>query len=181
MASDFHIALLRGVNVGGNNRLPMKQLAAMFTAAGSQDVRTYIQSGNVGFRISGSRAKGLAARIERELEALFGHRIPLVLRSSLELQDVARKNPFLSAGADPDRLHVSFLAEKPAAKQVAGLDPKLGAPDEFALRGREIYLHTPNGFTRTKLSNAYFDRALQTTSTVRNWRTVLALCELTRE
>ena len=103
---------------------------------------------------------------------------PATARSALELRNVAKKNPFLAAGADPERVHVAFLADKPSAKAVAALDHDRSPPDEFTLIGREIYLHTPKGLGQSKLTNAYFDRALETTSTVRNWRTLLALCEL---
>lgn len=178
MEAGIHVALLRGVNVGGNNRLPMKGLVAMFVRAGCTGVQTYIQSGNVVFNLPAAGAKNLSARIERELEACCGNKIPLVFRSALELRNVAKKNPFLAAGADPERVHVAFLADKPSAKAVAALDHDRSPPDEFTLIGREIYLHTPKGLGQSKLTNAYFDRALETTSTVRNWRTLLALCEL---
>src|SRR5688572_11152653 len=101
MASPHHIALLRGVNVGGHNRLPMKELAAMFASAGGEDVQTYIQSGNVVFRMPASGLARLSARVGRELERTLGHPIPLVLRTALELRAIARANPFLAAGVDP--------------------------------------------------------------------------------
>jgi uncharacterized protein (DUF1697 family) len=89
-----------------------------------------------------------------------------------------RGNPFLEAGADIGTLHVAILADAPAAAKVKALDPDRSPPDAFAVRGREIYLQCPNGYGRTKLTNAYFDSKLATTSTVRNWRTVLKLVEL---
>lgn len=178
MGKSTEIALLRGVNVGGKNRLPMKELTAVFAAAGCVRVETFIQSGNVIFERPAARAKEIPTRIERELAARFGHPIPLVIRTASELQAVVKLNPFLAAGADPDSLHVGFLAAKPSAKAVAALDPERSPPDEFIVRGREIYFRFPAGLARSKLTNAYFDRVLETTSTVRNWRTVLALCEL---
>ena len=108
----------------------------------------------------------------------FGFQVPVVMRTSGELRKVACGNPFLRAGADAKALHVAFLAAVPVSSKVDALDPDRSPPDEFAVRGREIYLHCPNGLARTKLTNAYFDSALATTSTLRNWRTVLKLLEL---
>jgi len=178
MKGDFYVALLRGVNVGGKNRLPMKDLAAMFGEAGCVDVLTYIQSGNVVFRAT----KACAARIPTVVAAAIvdqvGFRAPVIVRSAAELRAVARGNPFLRPGADVDFLHVMFLADRPGKGNVASLDPKRSPPDEFRVRGSEIYLRCPNGAARTKLTNAYFDTKLSTTSTMRNWRTVLKLAEL---
>jgi uncharacterized protein (DUF1697 family) len=156
----------------------MKELAAMFVAAGCSDVVTYIQSGNVVFDASPAAAKKLPAAIEAVIAKRFGMRVPVVMRTAAELSAAARDNPFLAAGADPDELHLAFLAEAPSATQIASLDPKRSPPDAFVVRGANIYLHLPGGVAKTKLSNAYFDAKLGTTSTVRNWRTVLKLVEL---
>jgi uncharacterized protein (DUF1697 family) len=173
-----YVALLRGINVGGNNMLPMKELAAMFGKAGCTDVQTYIQSGNVVFRADAKRAARISATIAKAITARFPMRIPIVVRSAGELRRVAENNPFLARGVDADKLHLVFLSGAPVVAAVAALDPKRSAPDEFIVRGAEIYLHCPNGFGRTKLSNAYFDAKLATISTVRNWRTVLKLLEM---
>ena len=109
----------------------------------------------------------------------FGYRVPVVTRTDQELQEIAHGNPFLDAGAEADKLHVAFLAEQPDDAGVQALDPNRSPGDEFAVLGREVYLHCPNGLARTKLTNSYFDSTLSTTSTMRNWRTVLRLLELT--
>jgi uncharacterized protein (DUF1697 family) len=176
---DTWVALLRGINLGGRNRLPMKDLAAMFGDAGCDAIETYIQSGNVVFRASRACATRLPGAIKKAISERFGFDTPLVMRTAAELHAVARTNPFLRAGADPDSLHVMFLADRPAAARLATLDPKRSPSDEFEVRGREIYLRCPNGLARTKLTNDYFDTRLATTSTVRNWRTVLKLIEMT--
>ena len=87
-------------------------------------------------------------------------------------------NPFLSAGADPTKLHVGFLAEAPSAARIAELDPDRSPPDAVEVRGREVYLHFPKGTARSKLTVDYFDRVLATTITIRNWRTVGKLLEM---
>jgi len=172
-----HLALLRGINVGGKNVLPMKDLAQMFSSAGCSNVRTYIQSGNVIFETRG-RAPKIAAAITTEIEKHFGYRVPLVLRTSEQLLKTVRGNPFLPKVADQRWLHVYFLAHPPNAAAIAALDPARSAPDAFHVIGQEIYLHVPNGMGRTKLTNAYFDSKLSTTTTARNWATVLKLSEM---
>jgi uncharacterized protein (DUF1697 family) len=175
---DVHVALLRGINLAGRNRLSMKDLAAMFTDGGCGSVATYIQSGNVVFEASPALARRIPVLIEKAIADGFGYHIPVVTRTAGELHKVVRGNPFLRAGADAGTLHVAFLAGSPAAAKVKALDPDRSPPDAFAVRGREIYLHCPNGFARTRLTNAYFDSKLATTSTVRNWKTVKTLLEL---
>lgn len=177
-ASPLHVALLRGINVGGKNMLPMKDLAAMFTAAGATDVQTYIQSGNVVFRAGAASAKRMPALVTAAIAAKFGYQIPVVTRTAAEFVAVLAANPFLKRAADPRALHVAFLADTPTAAQAAALDPKRSVPDEFALRGRDLYLYLPNGAGRTKLTNAYLDRTLGTISTGRNWNTVQKLAAL---
>jgi len=173
--SEAGVALLRGVNVGGKNRLPMAPLAAMFEAAGCRNVRTYIQSGNVVFEAA---PRGLAARIEAAILKDFGFAAPVTLRTRGEFEAVVRGNPFLP-GADESHLYVGFLAGVPAPQAVKKLDPRRSPPDRFQVIGREVYLLLPNGVGRSKLTNAWFDRALETVCTIRNWRTVkqlLAMC-----
>jgi uncharacterized protein (DUF1697 family) len=174
------VAFLRGINVGGKNKLPMAELTRLCSQLGCADVGTYVQSGNVVFRASAELARALEADLAAALRARFGLSVPVILRTAAEIAAVARANPFLKAGAAPETLHVAFLASAPAAGRAAGLDPERSPGDAFALRGRELYLHLPNGVARTKLSNAYLDRTLDTTSTLRNWRTVQALLERTR-
>ena len=177
-APDVNIALLRGINVGGKNRLPMKELVAMFVDAGCDDVRTYIQSGNVLYRRKPTGYEDIPSLISASILDRFGHRIPIITRTRQEFSAVVRANPFAGSDADADKLHVVFLPETPEAASVEALDPDRSPGDKFAVLGREVYLYCPNGFARTKLTNSYFDSRLSTTTTTRNWRTVLKLLEL---
>jgi uncharacterized protein (DUF1697 family) len=173
-----YVALLRGINLGGKNKLPMKDLIAIFCAAGCDDVQTYIQSGNVVFSAPVEIERGLCADISAQVLKRFGFSVPVVLRSTGELEDTFRNNPFLKLGAPEETLHVMFLADLPEPRSVAGLDPARSPGDAFVVRGREIYLRLPSGVANSKLTNAYFDSKLATTSTSRNWRTVTTLFEM---
>lgn len=165
-----HVALLRGVNVGGKHPLPMKDLAALFAGAGCANVRTFIQSGNVLFTAEPALAAELPERMAAAILERFGIPAPVILRTRDELRDVVRHNPW---PGDEAILQVLFLAGAPRP-----LDPGSNGEDSFVLRGREVYLRLPNGAARTKLTNAWFDSRLGTTSTGRNWRTVTKLLEL---
>ena len=173
-----HVALLRGINVGGNRKLPMKSLAAMFTVAECVDVETYIQTGNVVFSAPATVAKRLPNTIKVAIEQQFRFSVPVVIRSQEELSACVERNPFLKRGIDTAALHVAFLADVPDPACVAALDATRSPGDSFILRGCDIYLWLPNGVARTKLTNDYFDRTLKTVSTLRNWNTVLKLLEM---
>ncbi len=174
-----HAALLRGINVGGKNMLPMKALSEMFAKAGCRDVVTYIQSGNVVFTAAPSVLKKLPQTISQNIADDFGHRVPVVVRSHEELGVVVRENPFPKAEAD-QLLYVAFLADVPGGEAVAKLDPQRSPPDLFVVAGNHIYMHLLNGAAKTKLTNAWMDSKLSTVSTARNWATVLKLHEMTR-
>lgn len=174
-----HAALLRGINVGGRNMIPMKDLAALFADAGCRGVATYIQSGNVVFSAPAAVVKKLPDLIAAKIAERFGCAVPVVLRSHEELCAVVRGNPFRNAGEAEKLLHVAFLAHAPAADLIARLDPLRSPPDRFAVAGREVFLCLPNGMGNTRLTNAWLDSKLSTVSTARNWATVLKLHELT--
>jgi uncharacterized protein (DUF1697 family) len=175
-----YLALLRGINVGGKNKLPMKDLIGVFVESGCEHVKSHIQSGNVIFDAAPDVAAQLPGAIAARIADRFGYRTPVVLRTAEELAAVIANNPFLAAGCAEDELHVYFLADRPDPRRVGQLDPDRSPPDRFEVRGREVYLRLPNGMGRTKLTNAYFDSKLATTSTARNWRTVTQFLELMR-
>ncbi len=170
-----HVALLRGINVGGNRLIPMKALTSIFESAGCKSVVTYIQSGNVVFAASAPLAKALSADLPKRIGKAFGFEPVVVIRSRAEFVKIKKDNPFFTPSIDPATLHVGFLADKPTAKQIAALDPDRSPGDAFAVRGKQIYLHLPNGVARTRLTSAYLDSTLGTTCTTRNWRTVTTL------
>jgi uncharacterized protein (DUF1697 family) len=172
-----HVALLRGINVGGKNLLPMKDLTEIFVQAGCKDVRTYIQSGNVIFSAPPA-LKGLPELITERIARRFCYRVPVILRNTQQLGRILSENPFLREGEAEKTLHVYFLADLPNARAVSELDIDRSPPDSFCVSEQEVYLHLPNGMARTKLTNAYFDSKLSTKCTARNWATVVKLFEL---
>lgn len=176
-ANQRYVALLRGINVGGKNKLPMADLRDIFAAAGCGAVKTYIQSGNVVFEAAEDLAERVPALVSEAIRERFGYETAVVMRSGYEMRRVADSNPFDTSG-DPRFLLVAFLADAPGAETVARLDPHRSPPDAFEVRGRHVYLHYPNGVARSKLTNEYLASRLGTASTMRNWRTVLTLLKM---
>ncbi|MGH8991797.1 MAG: DUF1697 domain-containing protein [Acidimicrobiia bacterium] len=175
-----HVALLRGINLGARHKVAMPALRALFESLGHEDVETYIQSGNVAFRAAPGSGAGLATDLEAAITKEFGFPVPVVVRAAKDLEKVMAANPFLAGGADPSALHVVFLGSAPAPGALARLDPDRSPGDGFAAAGAEVYLHCPNGFGRSKLGLDWFERILKTPATIRNWRTVTRMAELSR-
>ena len=170
-----YVALLRGINVGGHNRVSMPELREVFAALGAGDVATYVQSGNVVFASDGTPS-GLVDAIETSIRRDLGLDVTVLLRTHAQLAKIIAGNPF--AAADPAKLLVTFLAGKPDGARVRKLDPDTGRPDRFRLVGQELYVHCPNGYGRTKLTNAFFERQLGVAATTRNWKSVTKLSGL---
>jgi uncharacterized protein (DUF1697 family) len=177
----IYLALLRGINLGPKNKIPMPELSEIFSQAGCRDVRTYIQSGNVIFTASSELSRRLPDLITPQIQKRFGHKVPVILRAVGEMQTVVRNNPFLKEGAGEDILHVMFLSDLPKPGAAASLDPDRSPPNRFIIRGKEVYFLFPHGFARNKLTGSYFDSTLGTIGTVRTWRTVTKLLELMKE
>jgi uncharacterized protein (DUF1697 family) len=172
-----YVALLRGINLGGHNKVSMADLRALVASLGAEDVATYVQSGNVIFK-SGDGPGNLIEALEKRIGRQLGLSVTVLLRTQPQLANVFAGNPFANAGRDSTKLHVTFLAEKPDRARFRELDPERAEPDEFRVAGREIYLHCPNGYGRSKLTNAYFEKKLGVAATTRNWKTVTKLAEL---
>lgn len=173
------ILLLRGINVGGRNRLPMGELVELLEALGLEDVDTYIQSGNVVFRSAGELSPGLGEEIAAAIEDRHGFRPRALLLPAEQLDQAAESNPFPAAEAEPKTLHLFFLGDVPEEPDVESLN-ELRAPSErFHLVDRVLYLHAPDGIGRSKLA-ARAERHLGVSATARNWRTVEKLRQMAR-
>ncbi len=174
------IVLLRGVNVGGRNRVPMPKLREALEAAGLEDVVTYVQSGNVVLD-SAAKPDALAREVEAVIADAFDLEVAVVVRTRAELAKVVRRNP-LGDVADQDKLYqVSFCAEKPAKEAVDKLTERAVEGERLLLHGREIYAWFPHGVGRSKLAAQLSKQKLGTIVTARNWTTVKKLLELAGE
>jgi uncharacterized protein (DUF1697 family) len=171
------IALLRGINIGQHQRVSMPALRVLFEALDAEDVQTYVQSGNVVFKTRIPEAE-LGSTITHRIRDDLGLGVVVVLRTPAALRKVIKANPFLKTGADVAKLHVTFLADSPDGARVRGLPDASGGPDEFEVRGREVYVHCPGGYGTTKWNNMFFEKKLGVPATTRNWKTVTALAAL---
>jgi uncharacterized protein (DUF1697 family) len=175
-----HIALLRGINVGGNT-LRMERVRALFAELEFAAVRTYVQSGNVLFAAARPSA-GLAALIEGRLAQETRLPVCVLIRTPAQLKRIVAANPFLKEpGIDARKLHVTFLAGRAPKRGLAALGAVNSRADRWHPAGEEIYLHCPDGYGRSKLNNSAIERLLATRATTRNWNTVRALCEMSGE
>jgi uncharacterized protein (DUF1697 family) len=165
-------AFVRGINVGGHRPVAMGDLRTVFSDIGLGNVRTLLQSGNVVFTTTDGAAR-LRPIIEATCAAELGLDTTIILRTEPEMKKVVAGNPFPRAAAEQTKVHVMFLADKPAAAAVAKLDPHRFAPDEWVLDGRHVYVWYPNGAGRSKLR-----LDLGTPATARNWNTVTKVLAL---
>jgi uncharacterized protein (DUF1697 family) len=171
------VALLRGVNVGGHNKVPMAELRAALTADGFDDVATYIASGNVVLRAPACEPE----RVSGIIADSFGLDIPVVVRSADQLRAAVEANPFPQAVETPKLLYCFFTTDPVDDAALDGFDHGRYAPDRVATGAGEIYAHYPDGMARSKLDNSVLDRVAGAPTTARNWNTVLKLREMAAE
>ncbi|HKQ86450.1 MAG TPA: DUF1697 domain-containing protein [Candidatus Acidoferrales bacterium] len=172
------VALLRGINVGGN-ALKMDRLRVLCSELGGSNVRTYAQSGNLVFAASGS-ATGWAQRLEERLAGESRLPISVIVRTAEEFAAIRAGNPFLKEpNIEIARLAVTFLQQTPTGKALAALRAIDTGPERFRVSSRELYLHCPNGFGNARLY--MLDKVLGQKTTVRNWNTVVKLYEMSAE
>lgn len=177
-----YIALLRGINVAGHKPVKMAALAASCEALGFERVRTYLQSGNVIFAAPASAPARLGARIGERLSRDLGQEMAVLVKPGRDWKAVLDHNPFLTEPAtDPAQLHVTFPFEPPPQSALVKLAVLKTGRDRLALAHGVIYLHCPEGYGRSKVSNAILERALGVAATTRNWRTVNELYKLATE
>jgi uncharacterized protein (DUF1697 family) len=176
------ILLIQGINVGGQKRMPMPELQSLLSDLGLQTARTYIQSGNAVFASPETDRALLGELIENAIGEKFGYTTPVFLRTAAEMARVAGENSFLIARSeDPSFLHVTFLSAPLTPETRVSLTAPAGIPDEMAPGLEEIYLFCPQGYGRTKLNNAFFERKLDQKVTTRNWNSVMTLLRMAEE
>jgi uncharacterized protein (DUF1697 family) len=175
-----HILLLRGINVGTHNRIAMPALRELLGDAGFDDVRTYLQSGNV---VLSSRAKAdeVARTCERLIEKHFGLHISVVARTRPQLAKIVERNPLRAVATNPKRYQVSFLNAKPTRAVIRRIEEAAVPPEEVVAIGREIYAWHPETIARSRLWTLLAGRDLGVTATARNWTTVTSVLSMAQE
>jgi len=167
------ISMLRGVNVGGHNKIKMDALRALYESLKFTGCQTFIQSGNVIFKTKERNLAKLSSQIQNAIERSFGFRSDVILRTSDELRDVIARNPFAKRrGIEPGKLIVAFLAGAPAAQARDNLLRLKPDPEEVRIDDRELYIYFPNGMGRSKLTWPLIERTLKISGTGRNWNSV---------
>jgi len=173
------ISLLRGVNLGGHHQVKMADLCALYGTLGYCDARSHINSGNIVFRCRQKDLASIAKKLETAIEKKYGFHVDVVVRTTAELRDVIRRNPFAKRkNIEPSKFLVTFFDQSPAAEictQIRCLKPD---PEQLHLDGREIYAYFPEGVGQSKLFRALSGKPLKKEGTARNWNTVLKLLEI---
>ena len=176
-----HVALLRGINVGGHKIIKMDALKALFESLGLEQVRTYIQSGNVIFA-SKQDPKPLRPKIQKELRSVFGFEVTVVIRSAAEFQKIIDGSPFPADDlAEGETLYVALLAGTPEPAAIKKLLESRSDVDDFRLEGSEVYILLRQSIRQSLFSNSFLERKLGVAATTRNWQTMTRLAAIAAE
>lgn len=174
---NIYVALFRGINVGGNNPLPMKELVAALENIGARKVRTYIQSGNAVFERAEPNGGDLSRQLSAEIDKRCGFAPQVLLLTREALANAIAENPFPEAAIDPSSLHLGFLASAPERPNLEKLSALRKDGERYWLAERVFYLHAPAGVGRSQLA-ANAEKLLGVAMTVRNWKTVCKVMEM---
>jgi len=174
-----YIAMLRGINVGRGKVVKMERLRTSFATLGFAEVRTYVQSGNVVFQSERKSPGELTRTIEAKIQRDFGFTVPVLIKTSKELEQIVRDNPLLRVkGIDVSKLHVTFLSHAPPKTAAKVLEDLATTRERFRILNREVYLYCPDGYGISKLTNTTIEKKFSLVATTRNWRTVNALLKM---
>jgi uncharacterized protein (DUF1697 family) len=175
------ISMLRGVNVGGHNKIKMDTLRALYESLKFEDPRTYVQSGNVIFRTKEKNFAALAKKIQNAIGRKFGFHPEVILRTADELRNAIAASPFAGRNLEPGKILVTFLAGEAGPEALDNLLSLKDYPEELHLQGRELYIYFPDGAGKSKLPWSKVDKLLQTTGTARNWNSVTKMLAIAEE
>jgi len=178
-----YIAILRGINVGANRKVLMADLKILLTKLGLENIQTYIQSGNLIFDLANPESiPTLEERLHLAISDTFDFDIPVIVRTSEEMEQSIAINPFLKQNdADIEKLHLTFLKETPTAELIEKMKGFDFSPDRYEIIGNNVFVYCENGYGRTKITNDFFEKKLKISATTRNWKTVMKLLELSNE
>jgi len=173
-----YVALLRGINVSGRNVIKMHNLCDALQGAGLENIRSYIQSGNLVFGSQINDTMDLASIISERIKQQFNMEIPVMVLLQDELFSVKNENPFILLQIPSHQLYVSFLEASPEPDRLALLMKTDFNPDELIVSGKVIYLWCKSGYGKTRLTNDFFENKLKMRVTTRNWNTINKLCSM---
>ena len=175
-----YISILRGINVSGHKKILMTDLRALYEKLGFKNVRSYIQSGNVIFDYAGDESNlAIAEMIEHSIEKEYKFQVPVLVKHPADLIRTIEKNPFAEElGEDLSRVAVTFLESQPSSENLIKLEGVDYPPDRFIIDGLNIYIHCPESYGNSKLSNNFFETKLKVRATSRNWKTINKLVEM---
>jgi uncharacterized protein (DUF1697 family) len=178
----IHVALLRGINVGGHNMVSMSEVRDLLGALGFGGAKSMLQSGNLVFESDGGTGAGLERHLEVETAKRFEVSVDYFVRTAKEWETIVAGNPFLEeAKRAPSHLVVVFLKTAPTVNHMKALEAAVKGPEIVRTVGKQLYVVYPAGIGRSKLTNALIERKLATRGTARNWNTVLKLAVETRK
>ncbi len=176
------ISMLRGINVGGHNKIKMDGLRALYESLKFEDPHTYVQSGNIIFRTKEKNTPALAKKIQDAIERRFGFRPAVILRTTDDLRSAIAATPFAPGRKlEPGKILVTFLSDEPGSDANASLLGLKDYPEEIHLKGRELYIYFPNGAGKSKLPWSQVEKLLKTTGTARNWNSVTKMLAMAEE
>ena len=175
-----YVSILRGINVSGQKKIKMVDLKLLYESVGFSGVSTYIQSGNVIFDCKNEDIAKVESRITKAIEKEYGFHVPVIVRTAEELTRILGGVPYKGIDIDTDgtKVLITFLSGTPEKALVAGIKKYVVEPEEMIVSGSSVYLHCPNGYGRTKLSNNFIESKLNVSATTRNLKTLAKLCEL---
>lgn len=170
-----YIAILRGINVGGKRKILMADLKELLTSKGFENVKSYIQSGNIAFDFKVNTVSKLENIIIDAIKEKYGFDVPTIVITPNEAQSIIDNNPYKAE--DLSKLHVTFFKEEPDVSLVSKIKEINFAPDEFHFSKKAVYLKIADKYHKSRLSNTFFEKKLKISATTRNWKTVNKLVE----
>lgn len=173
-----YVALLRGINVGGNTMIKMEDLRAMFEGLGFENVVSYINSGNLAFDTKNTSEPKLVAILENAIERRFGKAVDVMIRKQKDIERILANNPFEGQFDSHKHMHVLFLREPLPEEKEEQLHESALPGERYEVRGREVYNHLPDGVAGSLLGKGFFEKKPRVSYTARNWRTVEKLSEM---
>ena len=178
-----YISIIRGINVSGKNLIKMKSLHELYVGLGFEQVTTFIQSGNVVFRNQEMMTEELEQLISDEITKQFNLVAPVFVRELADFEIIIAQNPFCEICKEDEGnslayLYITFLAQTPVKILLEAIELYSFLPDQFIIKGREVYLFCPGGYGKTKLDNTFFETKLKVKATTRNLRTLTSLVKI---